>query len=45
MDRVRQTNDRSSKRDLQRGTIRYFGCIDCRQMNQDSTSASTDIEH
>ena len=42
--RVKQTSYRPSERDLRR-TIRYFGGIDRRQVNQDSTTASTDIEN
>ena len=44
MARVKQTRYRPSERDLRRA-IRYFGGIDSRQVNQDSITASTDIEN
>ena len=44
MARVKQTSDRPSERDLQRA-IHYFGGINRRQVNQDSTTASTNIEN
>ena len=44
MTRVKQTSDRSSGRDV-RYAICYFGGIDHRQVNQNSTTASTDIEN
>ena len=44
MARVKQTRYRPSERDLRRA-ICYFGGIDSRQVNQDSITASTDIEN